>query len=195
MQTESNSGTLTRPPKAFLRAHLPNQQRTSVEIVAGVRLRDALLKPLRRRNLECESCEVTRLTDDVPIPWDTDMSEIPVEEVCVRVTDKTPIMTHISHQVRFSNLYEKNNLFIFVFYFLQFIRKTFFTLAFCECCRRLLFTGLYCNQCNYRFHQRCCKKVPALCNQINMDNYYSDPMHGVVGEGKAAGEAFGFQGM
>lgn len=54
----------------------------------------------------------------------------------------------------------------------QFIRKTFFSLAFCECCRRLLFTGLYCNQCNFRFHQRCGDKVPPLCHQINMDRYY-----------------------
>jgi B-Raf proto-oncogene serine/threonine-protein kinase len=31
-ETESNCGTLTRQPKTFLRAHLPNQQRTSVEV-------------------------------------------------------------------------------------------------------------------------------------------------------------------
>lgn len=162
------------------------------------------MKPLRRRNLECDSCEVTRLTDDVPIPWDTDMAEIPVEEVCVRVTDKTPIMTHISHQVSAARAYTfmfvllSNSKPLLFFVCLQFIRKTFFTLAFCECCRRLLFTGLYCNQCNYRFHQRCGKKVPPLCHQINMDNYYSDRMaHGgdsQAGILSAGAEAFGFQG-
>ena len=58
-----------------------------------------------------------------------------------------------------------------MFYF-QFIRKTFFSLAFCECCRRLLFTGYYCNQCNYRIHQRCADKVSLECNNIHMDSYY-----------------------
>lgn len=57
-------------------------------------------------------------------------------------------------------------------YIFQFIRKTFFSLAFCECCRRLLFTGFYCKQCNFRFHQRCVHKVPLTCHQITMDTYY-----------------------
>lgn len=68
-------------------------------------------------------------------------------------------------------MYIQTTNFFFNFIF-QFIRKTFFSLAFCECCRRLLFTGLYCNQCNFRFHQRCGDKVPPLCHQINMDRYY-----------------------
>lgn len=182
-------GTLGRQPKAFLRAHLPNQTRTSVEVVAGLRLRDALLKPLRRRDLDCDACVVlTRPCDGEPIDWDTDISTLAVDEVYVRVLGDTSdgdfesfvaggrrsagtgsdyraspfgggggargfgppaggVMKSIGH---------------------QFIRKTFFSLAFCECCRRLLFTGLYCNQCNYRFHQRCGKDVPTECNQINM---------------------------
>ncbi|XP_055309528.1 raf homolog serine/threonine-protein kinase Raf isoform X1 [Sitodiplosis mosellana] len=150
-EVRNNVETLSRQPKIFLRAHLPNQQRTSVQVIPGLRLRDALSKALKRRNLTCEMCEVTTLSRDKPIHWDTDISLIRAEEVYVKVTDKFPIMTHISH---------------------QFVRKTFFSLAFCECCRRLLFTGFYCTQCNYRFHQRCADKVPRLCHQIHMDSYY-----------------------
>ncbi|XP_067635370.1 raf homolog serine/threonine-protein kinase Raf [Eurosta solidaginis] len=154
--TNSNNGsqcsTLTRPPKILLRAHLPNQQRTSVEVVPGVRLRDALMKALKLRQLTPDMCEVTA-TDcgRIIIPWDTDIGSLMVDEIFVRLLDKFPIMTHISH---------------------QFIRKTFFSLAFCEGCRRLLFSGFYCNQCNFRFHQRCADKVPTLCQQFPMDNYY-----------------------
>lgn len=154
-ETESICGTtssqLTRQPKIFLRAHLPNQQRTSVQVMPGLRLRDALFKALNRRDLTSEMCEVNLLGGDFPIPWDTDISLIRSEEVYVKVVDKFPVMSHISH---------------------QFIRKTFFSLAFCECCRRLLFTGFYCNQCNYRFHQRCADKVPPTCHKIRMDSYY-----------------------
>lgn len=150
LQPESNCSTLNRTPKIFLRAFLPNQQRTSVQVIAGLRLRDALAKALNRRNLKFEMCAVTTEDSDYPIPWDTDISLLKCKEVYVKVLD-LGFPTHISH---------------------QFIRKTFFSLAFCECCRRLLFTGFYCNQCNYRFHQRCADKVPPLCSKLHMDTYY-----------------------
>lgn len=70
-----------------------------LQVIPGLRLRDALSKALKRRNLTCEMCEVTTLTRDKPIHWDTDISLIRAEEVYVKVTDKFPIMTHISHQV------------------------------------------------------------------------------------------------
>ncbi|CAG5034880.1 unnamed protein product [Parnassius apollo] len=145
--------TLTRQPKVFLRAHLPNQQRTSVQVKEGVTLRDALSKALKLRNLTCEMCEVVRTGNNQVIPWDVDITMIDAEEVTVRTLDKLPIMSHISH---------------------QFTRKTFFTLAFCECCRRLLFNGFYCSQCNFKFHQRCADKVPSICHQMRVsDTYYA----------------------
>lgn len=143
-------GTLSRQSKMLLRAHLPNQQRTSVQVIPGMRLKDALAKALKRRNLTCDICEVTSANSDYPIPWDTDVCSLHCEEVFVRILD-IGFPTYISH---------------------QFIRKTFFSLAFCECCRRLLFTGFYCNQCNYRFHQRCVDKVPLVCSKRHMDNTF-----------------------
>ncbi|XP_047526241.1 raf homolog serine/threonine-protein kinase Raf isoform X2 [Pieris napi] len=145
--------TLTRQPKVFLRAHLPNQQRTSVQVKEGVSLREALSKALKLRNLTCEICEVVRTGNDDVIPWDIDITMIDAEEVTVRTLDRLPIMSHMSH---------------------QYTRKTFFTLAFCECCRRLLFNGFYCSQCNFKFHQRCADKVPSICHQVRMpDTYYA----------------------
>lgn len=141
-----------RQQPKIVRAHLPHQQRTSVEAVAGIRLKDALMKALKLRQLTPEMCEVTStLNGTHTISWDTDMGNLHVDEIYVRLLEYFPIMTHISH---------------------QFVRKTFFSLAFCEGCRRLLFTGFYCNQCNFRFHQRCADKVPTLCQQFPMDNYY-----------------------
>ncbi|XP_052737232.1 raf homolog serine/threonine-protein kinase Raf isoform X2 [Bicyclus anynana] len=145
--------TLTRQPKVFLRAHLPNQQRTSVQVKEGVTLREALMKALKLRNLTCEMCEVVRTGNNDVIPWDIDITMIDAEEVTVRILDKLPVISHMSH---------------------QFTRKTFFTLAFCECCRRLLFNGFYCSQCNFKFHQRCADKVPSICHQGRLtDAYYA----------------------
>ncbi|XP_050663615.1 raf homolog serine/threonine-protein kinase Raf isoform X2 [Leptidea sinapis] len=145
--------TLTRQPKVFLRAHLPNQQRTSVQVKEGVSLREALSKALKLRNLTCEMCEVVRTGNKEVISWDTDITMIDAEEVTVRTLDKLHVMSHMSH---------------------QYTRKTFFTLSFCECCRRLLFNGFYCSQCNFKFHQRCADKVPSICHQVRMpDTYYA----------------------
>ncbi|XP_038110312.1 raf homolog serine/threonine-protein kinase Raf [Culex quinquefasciatus] len=150
VEVDSMCGTLSRSSKMLLRAHLPNQQRTSVHLIPGMRLKDALAKALKRRNLTADICEVTSSNSDYPIPWDTDVCDLHCEEVIVRILD-IGFPTYISH---------------------QFIRKTFFSLAFCECCRRLLFTGFYCNQCNYRFHQRCVDKVPLVCSKRHMDNTF-----------------------
>lgn len=102
-QIRYNDETQNRQPKIFLRARLPNQQRTSVQVIPGLRLRDALMKALNRRNLTCEMCEVTTVNDNKPIDWDTDISLIHAEEVYVKVINKFPIMTHISHQVSTTN--------------------------------------------------------------------------------------------
>lgn len=76
--------TLTRQPKVFLRAHLPNQQRTSVQVKEGVSLREALSKALKLRNLTCEICEVVRTGNDEVIPWDIDITMIDAEEVSLK---------------------------------------------------------------------------------------------------------------
>lgn len=84
IQDESKKfDTLTRQPKVFLRAHLPNQQRTSVQVKEGVTLRDALSKALKLRNLTCEMCEVVRTGFNQVIPWDIDITLIDAEEVSV----------------------------------------------------------------------------------------------------------------
>lgn len=134
-----------RPPPRFLRAHLPNQQRTSVQVRPGLTLRDALAKAMKLRNLVCEMCCVYLGGSDVAINWDVDIWKLNCDEITVKILDKFPIPTSISH---------------------NFVRKTFFSLVFCESCRRLLFQGFYCRTCGYKFHQRCFGGVPPLCHQV-----------------------------
>ncbi|XP_015175123.1 PREDICTED: raf homolog serine/threonine-protein kinase phl [Polistes dominula] len=142
------------PMKPLLRAYLPNKQRTSVQVREGLSLRDALAKAMKLRNLTTEMCAVYilgPLKSKYWTSWDTDISLLECDEISVEILDKFPITTSISH---------------------NFVRKTFFSLAFCECCRKLLFQGFYCRTCNYRFHQRCAGSVPALCHQARMQDAY-----------------------
>jgi len=147
--SSTNFGSPRPTPRAFVRAHLGNHGRTIVPVKQGVTLRDALSKAMKLRRLTPETCAVYRLEDSsrTPIFWDTDMSSLEGEEIRVEVSDKLPITTRISH---------------------NFVRKTFFSLAFCECCRRLLFQGFCCRTCGFKFHQKCAVKVPVLCQQVRM---------------------------
>lgn len=140
------------PLKSVVRAHLPNQQRTSVQVKPGQTLREALAKAMKLRKLTPEMCVVYKGQSRVTVPWEADISSLEGEEITVEILDRFSITTSISH---------------------NFVRKTFFSLAFCECCTRLLFQGFYCRTCGYRFHQRCATGVPALCQQVRMqDTYY-----------------------
>jgi len=137
------------PYRTFVRAHLGNHGRTSVPVKQGVTLRDALSKAMKLRKLTPETCAVYRCDDTskTPIYWDTDMTQLEGDEIRVEVSDSLPVTTRISH---------------------NFVRKTFFSLAFCECCRRLLFQGFCCRTCGFKFHQKCALRVPKLCQQVRM---------------------------
>ena len=54
----SGSSQPRTPLKSVIRAHLPNQQRTTVQVYPGQTLREALSKAMRRRKLTPEMCTV-----------------------------------------------------------------------------------------------------------------------------------------
>uniref|UniRef100_A0AAY4BBG8 non-specific serine/threonine protein kinase n=1 Tax=Denticeps clupeoides TaxID=299321 RepID=A0AAY4BBG8_9TELE len=132
------------PQKPIVRVFLPNKQRTVVPR-CGMTVRDSLKKALMMRGLIPECCAVYRIQDGEkkPIGWDTDISWLTGEELHVEVLENVPLTTH------------------------NFVRKTFFTLAFCDFCRKLLFQGFRCQTCGYKFHQRCSTEVPLMC--VNYD--------------------------
>ncbi|CAL1567334.1 unnamed protein product [Knipowitschia caucasica] len=133
------------PQKPIVRVFLPNKQRTVVPARCGTTVRDSLKKALMMRGLIPECCAVYRVQDGEkkPIGWDTDISWLTGEELHVEVLENVPLTTH------------------------NFVRKTFFTLAFCDFCRKLLFQGFRCQTCGYKFHQRCSTEVPLMC--VNYD--------------------------
>lgn len=141
---------LPAPQMTMIKAFLPNQQRTVVQCKPGQTLRDSLVKSLGRRNLSPEMLQVS--CDGKQLSWDTDIDSLTSDEIKIEILEKFPVTSSISH---------------------NFQRKTFFSLAFCEHCRRLLFQGFCCRTCGYRFHQRCASGVPAICQLSHMeDNYY-----------------------
>ncbi len=109
------------PAKGIIRVHLDDHGHTFVPNKQGITIREALSKAMKLRKLAPETCAVYKVGDPnkTPISWDTDISHLDGKEIKVEMSDCFPVTTSISH---------------------NFVRKTFFSLAFCECCRRLLFT-------------------------------------------------------
>ena len=151
------------------RVHLGDHGHTVVQTKKGITAREALARPMKLRKLAPETCAFYRVSDpqkvgicsqnglvlqilitnikgdpsvrgrvtqprknlgkilkpisvlnsQKPLPWDMDVSVLDGDEIKVEVSEKFPVTTSISH---------------------NFVRKTFFSLAFCECCRKLLFT-------------------------------------------------------
>lgn len=171
------------PFSSVVRAHLPNHEKTSVKIKAGQSLREALKKAMAIRKLTPEICDVYSLKSRLRIDWDQDIRTLEGHEIIVEAR-ASPIRTSISHNfVRLTAIfllkpYLKSILIIqvlIVYLFLLQVRKTFFSLAFCECCHRFLWHGFRCQTCNFRFHQRCANLVPSLCQPLSVESssYYS----------------------
>ncbi|XP_070558828.1 serine/threonine-protein kinase B-raf-like isoform X12 [Ptychodera flava] len=154
------------PHSNLVRVWLPNQQRTTIVARKGFTLRESLFKAMSRRGYSPDTCLVYRKESRVPVDWDMEILWLEEEELVVEVHESFQATSSISH---------------------NFVRKTFFTLAFCDSCRRLLFHGFKCQTCGYKFHQRCAQGVPALCVS---DNFYK-MLLGIERNGTVGGDTGG----
>ncbi|GAB1302674.1 Serine/threonine-protein kinase A-Raf [Apodemus speciosus] len=141
-----------------VKVYLPNKQRTVVTVREGMTVYDSLDKALKVRGLNQDCCVVYRLIkgEELQDPtgvrdgcepperktvtaWDTAIAPLDGEELIVEVLEDVPLTMH------------------------NFVRKTFFSLAFCDFCLKFLFHGFRCQTCGYKFHQHCSSKVPTVC--------------------------------
>ncbi|XP_041093065.1 serine/threonine-protein kinase A-Raf-like [Polyodon spathula] len=116
-----------------IRVYLPNKQRTVVTVRPGQTVYDSLDKALKVRGLNQDCCAVYRLLKGRKqlTDWNTDVTPLEGEELLVEVLDHVPLTMH------------------------NFVRKTFFKLAYCDFCHKFLFHGFRCQTCGYKFHQHC----------------------------------------
>ncbi|TKS78053.1 Serine/threonine-protein kinase A-Raf [Collichthys lucidus] len=136
-----------------IRVYLPNKQRTVVNVRQGQTVHESLDKALKVRGLSQECCAVFRLLEGRKrlTDWDTDITPLVGEELLVEVLDDIPLTMH------------------------NFVRKTFFKLAYCDFCHKFLFNGFRCQTCGYKFHQHCSSKVPTVCVDMDTVSKRCDP--------------------
>ena len=156
----AGSSSTGSSPLGLIRASLPNSQRTTVPARAGSSLRDVLTKAMRRRKLRTECTFIYRKVGSSTsssskskkelVDWTADSAAFAGQELLVELIVDPSIMntftTSISH---------------------NFMRKTFFSLTFCDVCSRILFQGIRCDVCAFKFHPKCGLSVPNLCQPVS----------------------------
>uniref|UniRef100_A0A3P8THT7 non-specific serine/threonine protein kinase n=1 Tax=Amphiprion percula TaxID=161767 RepID=A0A3P8THT7_AMPPE len=132
-----------------------------VNVRQGQTVHESLDKALKVRGLSQDCCAVFRLLEGRKrlTDWDTDITPLVGEELLVEVLDDIPLTMH------------------------NFVRKTFFKLAYCDFCHKFLFNGFRCQTCGYKFHQHCSSKVPTVCvdmDTVNCDYFTSSLRMGLL---------------
>uniref|UniRef100_A0AAQ5ZWG3 non-specific serine/threonine protein kinase n=1 Tax=Amphiprion ocellaris TaxID=80972 RepID=A0AAQ5ZWG3_AMPOC len=140
---------------------------SQVNVRQGQTVHESLDKALKVRGLSQDCCAVFRLLEGRKrlTDWDTDITPLVGEELLVEVLDDIPLTMH------------------------NFVRKTFFKLAYCDFCHKFLFNGFRCQTCGYKFHQHCSSKVPTVCvdmdtvkpHQLEVSLIMSHPLPTVMG--------------
>ncbi|KAG8506586.1 Serine/threonine-protein kinase A-Raf, partial [Galemys pyrenaicus] len=138
-----------------VKVYLPNKQRTVVTVRDGMSVYDSLDKALKVRGLNQDCCVVYRLIKGrkTVTAWDTAIAPLDGEELIVEVLEDVPLTMH------------------------NFVRKTFFSLAFCDFCLKFLFHGFRCQTCGYKFHQHCSSKVPTVCVDMSTNRRHPCTQH------------------
>ncbi|XP_068718182.1 serine/threonine-protein kinase A-Raf-like isoform X1 [Montipora capricornis] len=134
------------PLRHHIRVYLPNHQYTVLKCKPGVTLREALDKGIRTRGLTPETCLICLCDSRDIISWDSDLGSFGEGvELSVERIDDLPKTSQLSH---------------------SFTRKTFLTLPLCDSCKQRLLQGFRCQNCGYKFHQRCAADVPPICYAV-----------------------------
>lgn len=149
-QLSSNDQNIDHYGNYIVKAHLPNQQRTTVSIPPGSTIREALTKALKLRKLEPDLCTVFRLSPKdlvkQKIDWDVDIAMLKGDEIVVENKDRLPRHTQLSHD--FKDFFG------------------YFTFNKCHGCEQNISPFLKrkrCVICGIEFHPNCSNLVPKLC--------------------------------
>ncbi|GAA52036.1 serine/threonine-protein kinase-transforming protein Rmil [Clonorchis sinensis] len=144
--------------KLRLRAHLPNNQFTLVEVKPGQQIQHALGKKLSHRGLQLQQLVVNRLRSGLPVSWEDDAVQIALAGEDLIVDFARGSVKRSEH---------------------QFQRKTFFDKAHCNLCHKFILHGIICKGCGAVYHQRCLPRADMTCLAVLEDEvFYSSDLPG-----------------
>ena len=130
-----------------LQVHFGEMGSTRVSIGSALTIKEALEKPMKRRELVPEMCGAYafRGISKIPLSWETRISKIRREKIYVEEIAFWPI--------RLSHCFEKRKF-------------SFLSGEVCDSCKNRIFNGGFvCTKCKYVFHEHCSQNVPKICEQ------------------------------
>uniref|UniRef100_H2Y816 non-specific serine/threonine protein kinase n=1 Tax=Ciona savignyi TaxID=51511 RepID=H2Y816_CIOSA len=134
-------------PIGVIRIYLPNGK-TTVGAIPGKPLKQVLLKSSRLKILrdKADQCSVYKFGTNEQVDWNSDSGILAGVELELRTEDK--IFKEKTRILKASH---------------NFVRKTFFSISYCDWCRKVLFQGMTCKMCGFKLHQKCVTEVPDYC--------------------------------
>ncbi|VDM26167.1 unnamed protein product [Hydatigera taeniaeformis] len=145
-QPPNDNLTVLTPPqrrlpihKCQLRAHLPDNQFTVVEVRPGQTIRQVLEKKLSHRCYRTEDLSVYSVGSGNLVLWDDDAAGVALisGDLVVEFNDE---QTHRRPKHEFQ-------------------RRRFFETQICSICQKFVFFGITCKICGLAFHQRCVSRL------------------------------------
>lgn len=138
-QNQQQSG---RQPvhKCRLRAHLPDNQFTLVEVRPGQKVHHVLEKKLLHRGYRMEDLAVFSVGTGNAVSWDDDAAGIALISGGDLVVEFIDQLTHRRPKHEFQ-------------------RRRFFETQLCSICQKYVFFGATCKTCGLAFHQRCVSRL------------------------------------
>ncbi|XP_065903705.1 serine/threonine-protein kinase A-Raf-like [Dysidea avara] len=153
LQSNSPSSLKSTP---LIRVLLPHGQHTLLHPKEGESLHKALQKAMKKRDLDYIGCNIFSVNNDnmkLDLDWNLDTGYLAGQQLFVELKEHYQKTRTIHH---------------------NFVRKTFYMLAFCDACRKPLLHGFRCQTCQVKFHQRCSAKVPMHCTLFGSENFFKD---------------------
>ncbi|CAK8690509.1 unnamed protein product [Clavelina lepadiformis] len=134
-------------PIGWIRIYLPNGK-TTVSAVPGKLLKPVVFTSARLKSLrdKADQCSVYKFGTDEQVDWNIDSGELAGVELELRTENKT-----FNKSTR---ILQANH---------NFVRKTYFSLTYCDRCTKILFQGVTCKMCGFKLHQKCVHEVPDFC--------------------------------
>lgn len=137
--------------KCRLRAHLPDNQFTLVEVRPGQRVRGALEKKLSHRGYRLEDLSVYSVSSGNLVSWDDDAAGVSL------VSGGDLVVVFNDEE---ANQRPKH----------EFQRRQFFDTPPCSICHKYVFFGFTCKACGWAFHQRCVSRLKKKKHQHTDDD-------------------------
>ncbi|XP_059143174.1 serine/threonine-protein kinase A-Raf-like [Physella acuta] len=138
----SSSPTTKTFPNPLIKVYLPLNMTTTIRAVQGKTLKEGLMKPMQLRGFHADGCQVFRdKSRSILLSWSTELGQLAGQEVYLDIKE---VDDNSRVRLPYKDIFAHN-----------YVKKTHFTLTYCDVCHNLMFQSLQCQACGHKRHAKC----------------------------------------